>query len=58
MVLYTVLLVAPPSVAQQDLDCSDFLFQEDAQEELERNPSDPNNLDQYNDGIACENLMK
>src|SRR5215210_4843340 len=51
------LLTATPSEAQ-DLDCSDFQFQEDAQEELESDRSDPNNLDNDNDGIACESLPR
>ena len=58
LVFYAVLLSAPPSVAQQDLDCSDFDFQEDAQAELERDRSDPNRLDDDNDGIACESLPR
>ena len=56
LVFYTVLLSVQPSIAQQDLDCSDFRYQEDAQEELEQDPSDPNGLDRDNDGIACETL--
>ena len=39
-----------------DLDCSDFATQAEAQAVLVSNPSDPNNLDQDNDGIACETL--
>jgi hypothetical protein len=42
--------------AQIDLDCSDFAFQEDAQAEFNRDPSDPFRLDADNDGIACEHL--
>jgi hypothetical protein len=55
LVFCGVLLTATPSEAQ-DLDCSDFDSREDAQEELERNPGDPSNLDNDNDGIACESL--
>ncbi len=51
------LLTAAPSEAQ-DLNCSDFRFQEDAQDELESDRSDPNNLDNDNDGIACETLPR
>jgi len=43
----------------QDLDCADFRFQEDAQAEFNRDPSDPNRLDEdrgADDGIACEVL--
>ncbi|MFJ9188576.1 excalibur calcium-binding protein [Streptomyces anulatus] len=43
----------------QDLDCADFRFQEDAQAEFNRDPSDPNRLDEdrgSDDGIACEVL--
>ena len=39
--------------AQDDLDCVDFETQEEAQAELEADPSDPNNLDPNGDGIAC-----
>jgi hypothetical protein len=43
----------------QDLDCASFRFQEDAQAEFNRDPSDPNRLDEdrgADDGIACEVL--
>jgi hypothetical protein len=43
-------------VAAQDLNCSDFDTQQEAQDELNANLTDPNNLDDDNDGIACENL--
>jgi hypothetical protein len=44
-----------PALAQQDqYDCASFGSQESAQAELERDPSDPNNLDPDNDGTACE----
>lgn len=40
-----------------DLDCSDFVYQEWAQEYLDADPSDPYQLDgNDNDGIACEGL--
>ena len=39
-----------------DLDCADFPTQQAAQRELESDPSDPNNLDADDDGIACEEL--
>lgn len=58
LAIFTVLLATSPSVAQQDLDCSDFDFQEDAQDELENDPDDPNNLDDDNDGVACESLPR
>jgi len=45
-----------PALAQDDLDCADFSSQEEAQAELERDPSDPNNLDADDDGIACEDF--
>ncbi|MFC8513190.1 excalibur calcium-binding domain-containing protein [Streptomyces sp. NPDC057257] len=53
-----ILLTTGPAAvaahAKADLDCSDFKYQEDAQAELNRNPSDPNRLDEDNDGLACE----
>jgi hypothetical protein len=48
--------LAPIAPAQQDLDCADFQFQEDAQAVLDQDPSDPNNLDADHDGVACEEL--
>src|ERR687886_1646587 len=45
-----------PAMAQQDLyDCASFGSRESAQAELERNPSDPSNLDPDGNGKACEN---
>ena len=44
-----------PAFAQTDqYDCQSFGSQESAQAELERDMSDPNNLDPDADGIACE----
>lgn len=37
-----------------DLNCSDFQYQEDAQAVLDQDRSDPNHLDDDNDGVACE----
>lgn len=42
--------------SSNDLNCSDFAVQEEAQAVLDRDPSDPNYLDGDNDGIACESL--
>ncbi|MFG2838364.1 excalibur calcium-binding protein [Streptomyces zaomyceticus] len=45
----------------QDLDCSDFRYQEDAQAEFNRDTSDPNRLDEdqgIDDNIACERLPR
>ncbi|MFD6292395.1 excalibur calcium-binding protein [Streptomyces sp. NPDC060205] len=45
----------------QDLDCRNFTYQEDAQAVYDRNPSDPNRLDEDqgpDDGIACEVLPR
>jgi len=47
----------PPTPARDpgvDIDCADFRSQAEAQAELERDPSDPNNLDADNHGEACE----
>src|SRR5215207_8911841 len=54
--LWAVMLIfAAPSFAQEDqYDCASFGSQESAQAELERDPSDPSNLDADDDGIACE----
>lgn len=52
----TALLAAP--AAAVDYDCSDFVYQEDAQAMLDRYPGDPFNLDADDDGIACELLPR
>ena len=56
----TILLTTGPTTpvarAQTDLGCGDFVFQEDAQAEFNRDPSDPFRLDADDDGIACEVL--
>ncbi len=49
-----LMLGAPLALAQERLDCEDFISQADAQAELRDNPSDPNNLDDDNNGIACD----
>lgn len=41
---------------QEDLDCVDFDFQEDAQKVYDKDPSDPYNLDPSGDGVACSSL--
>ncbi|MGW5362400.1 excalibur calcium-binding domain-containing protein [Actinopolymorpha pittospori] len=42
--------------AADDYNCGDFQTQEEAQRVYDQDPSDPNGLDQDNDGIACEDL--
>jgi Excalibur calcium-binding domain len=49
-------LPATEAPAQNELDCTDFQFQEEAQEVYDADPSDPNQLDVDLDGIACEEL--
>jgi len=48
--------VSTHKAAAQDLNCSSFATQEEAQAVLNSNPSDPNNLDGDDDGSACEDL--
>ena len=43
-----------PGPSGGDLDCDDFASQAEAQENLNDDPSDPNNLDSDADGVACE----
>ena len=43
-------------VSASDLDCIDFDTQEEAQDELDADPDDPNNLDPSGDGFACSEL--
>jgi Excalibur calcium-binding domain len=49
-----LLMGASAPASADDLDCSDFATQEEAQEYLL--PGDPHGLDADNDGIACESL--
>jgi len=54
--LLAALLLLPTAAFAQDLDCSAFATQPEAQQVLEADPSDPNGLDRDGDGIACESL--
>ena len=56
--MLTMLILAPTALAQDgaDLDCSDFATQQEAQAVFNQDPSDPNNLDADDDGMACETL--
>ena len=51
-----VLLVPVEAGAQDIFNCDNFRSQEEAQAELNRDPSDPNGLDADGNGIACEEL--
>jgi hypothetical protein len=42
----------------EDLDCVDFVYQEQSQAVLDRDSSDPHRLDADNDGISCESLPR
>ncbi len=46
---------AQPRV-QEDIDCIDFTFQEEAQQIYNQDTSDPYNLDPNGDGFACSSL--
>ncbi len=56
LLVAAVLTLAPTASAQGSLNCDDFDSQAEAQDELRANPDDPDNLDDDNDGIACETL--
>jgi hypothetical protein len=43
-----------PTASPLDIDCSDSVPQAEEQAILDADPSDPNGLDEDNDGIACE----
>src|SRR5215210_5391438 len=50
-----IIYPSKPAVAQADqYDCPSFGSQESAQVELDRDPSDPNNLDADGNGRACD----
>ena len=51
-----LVLFAAPASAAIDLDCADFASQADAQAVLDANPTDPNGLDEDDDGQACEDF--
>ena len=54
-----VLISAPASIADHSTDtynCSDFTYEEDAQEHFSQHPGDPDRLDGDNDGRPCEDL--
>lgn len=55
-----VVAMAGTALAADDLDCSDFDYQEEAQAALDADPSDPHRLDGGADGpadgVACESL--
>jgi hypothetical protein len=45
------------TAAMEELDCADFATREEAQAELDADPSDPNDLDADDDGEACEEFF-
>jgi hypothetical protein len=50
-----IIHTSTPAVAQEDqYDCASFGSQESAQAELDRDSSDPNNLDPDGNGQACD----
>jgi hypothetical protein len=54
----TSLLVLPGIAQAKDLNCRDFTYQEQAQDVLDADRSDPSHLDDEGDGIACESLPR
>jgi hypothetical protein len=48
--------VQVPAQVQEDIDCADFDFQEEAQQIYDEDPLDPFNLDPSGDGFACSSL--
>lgn len=54
----TVVVIDEPERlrVQEDFDCIDFDFQEEAQAVFAEDPSDPYNLDPNGDGFACSSL--
>ena len=57
MILFLgAMVVGPAAFAQDTYNCDDFGTQEEAQEVLDQDTSDPHQLDADDDGIACEDL--
>src|ERR671910_3195942 len=54
MLVVGMLVIPSEAYAQDQYDCASFGSQESAQAELERDPSDPNNLDSDGNGVACD----
>jgi hypothetical protein len=56
--MLAMMLSAPAALAQSGaggtFNCPDFASQAEAQQVLRADPSDPNNLDADNDGVACQ----
>jgi hypothetical protein len=46
----------PPAVVEDVFDCDDFNSRAEAQAKLNEDKTDPHNLDEDNDGKACENV--
>jgi len=59
--MYTEVFCPSKSKMWEDMDCSDFETQSDAQDELEISKicfgTDINDLDKDKDGIACEDIL-
>ncbi len=58
LVAWFVALGPSQAGAQGQIDCPDFIYQEDAQAVLDNDRSDPHGLDADSDGIACEELPR
>ncbi|CAL9391939.1 hypothetical protein SUDANB176_01281 [Streptomyces sp. enrichment culture] len=61
LIALTAVVPSADTAHAQDLDCRDFTFQEDAQNLLGTDPSDPHRLDEErgpDDGVACEELPR
>jgi hypothetical protein len=54
MLVVGMFTVPSEAQAQEQFDCASFGSQAEAQAELDRDPSDPSNLDADDDGEACE----
>jgi hypothetical protein len=52
-IMYSLLL-AGSALAEDQYNCGDFSSQKEAQAVLDGDPSDPNNLDADDDGMACD----
>ncbi len=55
--LGATLLAPTVAGAVDDQDCSNFVYQQEAQAHLNADRSDPDNLDFDNDGLACEDEL-
>ena len=57
LVAFALVAFTVPAAANDDQNCRDFATRALAQAHLDADPSDPDNIDTNNNGIACEDFL-